>query len=147
MKNWLFTDKELAKLDTLKTEYNRFLASSKITTTYYSNDVDPSTVYKQSNDLINEKGTIVYWLSTNSKPVQVIDEFKSPVSPQSYSLIKSLSFCALIGLGICFLLGLYLELTGKSGIIKGTYSVYKSGLESILEKILTIQTTFIPACR
>ncbi|HXB28395.1 MAG TPA: hypothetical protein VNW49_01190, partial [Puia sp.] len=77
-----YTDRELAKLDTLKTEYNRFLASSKITTTYYSNDVDPSTIYKQSAELINEKGTILYWLSTNSKPVEVIDEFKSPVMPQ-----------------------------------------------------------------
>jgi hypothetical protein len=114
-----YTDKELAKLDTLKTEYNRFLASSKITTTYYSNDVDPSTIYKQSNDLINEKGNILYWLSTNSRPIQVIDEFKSPVSPQSYSLIKSLSFGGLIGLGICFLLGLYLELYRKIRNYKG----------------------------
>jgi hypothetical protein len=115
-----YTDKELAKLDTLKTEYNHFLASSKITTTYYSNDVDPSTIYKQSNELINEKGTILYWLSTNSKPVQVIDEFKSLVLPQSYSLIKSLSFGALIGLGICFLLGLYLELYRKIRNYKGS---------------------------
>jgi hypothetical protein len=114
-----YTDRELAKLDTLKTEYNRFLASSKITTTYYSNDVDPSTIYKQSAELINEKGTILYWLSTNSKPVQVIDEFKSPVMPQSYSLVKSLSFGALIGLGSCFLLGLYLELYRKIRKYKG----------------------------
>jgi hypothetical protein len=114
-----YTDKELAKLDTLKTEYNRFLASSKITTTYYSNDVDPSAFYKQSTELINEKGTIIYWLSTNSKPVNVIDEFKSPVLPQSYSLVKSLSFGALIGLGICFLLGLYLELHRKIRNFKG----------------------------
>jgi hypothetical protein len=114
-----FTDKELAKLDTLKTEYNRFLASSKITTTYYSNDVDPSTVYKQSNDLINEKGTILYWLSSNSKPIQVIDEFKSPVSPQSNSRFKSLFYGALIGLGICFLLGLNIELYRRTRDYKG----------------------------
>jgi len=114
-----YTDKELAKLDTLKTEYNRFLASSKITTTYYSNDVDPSTIYKQSTELINEKGTIMYWLSSNSKPLEVIDEFKSPVLPQSYSLVKSLSFGALIGLGICFFLGLYLELHRKIRNYKG----------------------------
>ena len=86
-----FTDRQLAKLDSLQTEYNRFLSSSKIATTYYSNDVDPSTTYKQANDLINEKGTILNWLSQNSKPIQVIDEFKSPTSPQSYSLFKSLA--------------------------------------------------------
>lgn len=114
-----YTDKELAKLDTLKTEYNRFLASSKIATTFYNNAIDPSTIYKQSNDLINEKGTILYWLSSNSKPIEVIDEFKSPVLPQSYSLVKSLSFGALIGLGICFLLGLYLELYRKIRNYKG----------------------------
>ncbi len=114
-----YTDKELAKLDTLKTEYNRFLASSKITTTIYNNAVDPSTIYKQSNDLFNEKGIIIYWLSTNSKPIQVIDEFKSPVSPQSYSLVKSLTFGALAGLGICFLVGLYLELHRKIRNYKG----------------------------
>ncbi len=114
-----YTDKELAKLDTLKTEYNRFLATSKITTTFYNNAIDPSTIYKQSNELINEKGIILYWLSTNSKPVQIIDEFKSPVLPQSYSLVKSLSFGALIGLGICFLVGLYLELYRKIRNYKG----------------------------
>ncbi|HZZ74471.1 MAG TPA: hypothetical protein VFE04_01015, partial [Puia sp.] len=114
-----YTDKELAKLDTLKTEYNHFLASSKITNTYYSNDVDPSKIYKQSADLINEKGTILYWLSTNSKPVLIIDEFKTPVLPQSYSLFKSLTLGALIGLGICFLLGLYLELYRKIRNYKG----------------------------
>jgi hypothetical protein len=114
-----YTDKELAKLDTLKTEYNHFLASSKITSTYYSNDVDPSKIYKQSADMINEKGTILYWLSTNSKPVLIIDQFKTPVLPQSYSLFKSLTLGALIGLGICFLLGLYLELYRKIRNYKG----------------------------
>ncbi len=109
-----FIDKELAKLDTLKTQYNRFLATSKITSTYYSNDVDPYTVYKQSNDLINEKGSVSYWLSSNSKPVQVIDEFKSPSMPQSFSRFKSLAYGALAGLGICFLIGLYLELYRKT---------------------------------
>ena len=114
-----FIDKELAKLDTLKTEYNRFYASSKITTTYYSNNVDPSTIYKQANDLVNEKGAAMYWLSSNSKPIQVIDEFKSPSQPQSYSRFKSLAYGALIGLGICFLLGLYMELHRKFRTYKG----------------------------
>ena len=113
-----FLDNQLAKLDTLKTVYIRFLSSSKITTTYYSNDADPSTAYKQSNDLITEKGTVVYWLSSNSKPVQVIDEFKTPSSPQSYSRSKSLLYGALIGMGICFLIGLYIELYRKTRIYK-----------------------------
>ena len=114
-----FIDKELAKLDTLKTEYNRFFSSSKITTTYYSNDVDPSAIYKQSSDLINDKGAILYWLSSNSKAVQVIDEFKGSSMPQSNSRFKSLAYGALIGLGICFLLGLYMELYRKITNYKG----------------------------
>ena len=114
-----FTDRQLAKIDSLQTEYNRFLASSKIATTYYSNDVDPSTTYKQANDLINEKGTVMNWLSRNTKPIQVIDEFKSPAMPQSYSRKKSLLIGALIGVGICFLLGMYIELYRKAKNFKG----------------------------
>jgi hypothetical protein len=81
--------------------------------------VDPSTTYKQANDLINEKGTVLNWLSQNSKPIQVIDEFKNPTLPQSYSRFKSLVYGALIGLGICFFLGLYIELYRKTKNYKG----------------------------
>jgi len=109
-----FIDRELAKLDTLKTEYNRFFASSKITTTYYSNDVDPSNIYRHSNELFNEKGAIMSWLISDSKPIQVIDEFKSPLLPQSYSRFKLMTYGALFGLGICFLFGLYRYLYRKT---------------------------------
>jgi hypothetical protein len=108
-----FIDAELAKLDTLKTEYNRFFASSKITTTYYSNDVDPSSVYKHANDLFNEKGAIMVWLVSDTKALHVIDEFKAPALPQSVSRSKSMLYGSLIGLGICFLLGLYMYLHRK----------------------------------
>jgi hypothetical protein len=114
-----FMDRELAKLDTLQTEYNRFLATSKIATSYYSNEVDPSNAYKQANDMIDEKGSILAWLNSNSKPIQVIDEFKSPARPQSYSRIKSLIYGGLIGMGICFLLGMYMELYRKTRNYKG----------------------------
>jgi hypothetical protein len=114
-----FTERQLAKLDSLETEYTRFLANSKITSTYYSNAVDPTTAYRHSNDLINEKGTILSWLSQNSKPIQVIDAFKTPTLPQSYSRFKSLVYGALIGLGICFFLGLYIELYRKTENYKG----------------------------
>jgi hypothetical protein len=115
----VFTERQLAKIDSLQSEYNRFLASSKIATTYYSNDVDPSTTYKQANDLINEKGTVMNWLSRNANPIQVVDEFKSPAAPQSYSRKKSLFIGSVIGLGICFLLGLYIELYRKAKNYKG----------------------------
>ena len=109
-----FIEKEIAKLDTLKTAYNRFFSSSKITTTYYSNDVDPAGIYKQANNLYDEKGSIIIWLSANSNPIQDFDEFKSPSLPQSYSRFKSMVSGLLIGLGICYLLGLYLDLYQKT---------------------------------
>jgi len=108
-----FIDGELAKLDTLKSVYNRFLASSKITSTYYSNNADPSSIYKQANDLLDEKGKVLSWLSSNPKPIQVIDEFKTPVLPRANSRFKSLLYWALIGLGIFYFLALYIELHRK----------------------------------
>jgi hypothetical protein len=108
-----FIDGELTKLDTLESTYNRFLASSKITTTYYSNSADPASIYKQASDLIEEKGTVMTWLSSNSKPIQVIDEFKNPFLPRSGSKFKSLAYGGLIGLTVFFLLGLYIELHRK----------------------------------
>jgi len=116
-----FIEKELAKLDTLKTEYNHFLALSKITTTYYSNDFDPATIYVHSNDLVDEKGTIMYWLSKNAESIIVIDEFKSPAFPQSYSLKKSLTLGALAGLLFSFLLALFRELYKKTRRFKGSF--------------------------
>ena len=114
-----FLDNQLAKMDTLEINYNHFLAASKITSTYFSNNVDASNFYKQALALMNERGVTMNWLSSSLKPIQVIDEFKSPSLPQSYSRSKSLSIGALIGLGICFLLSLYLELDRKARNYKG----------------------------
>ena len=105
-----FINEELAKLDTLKTAYNHFLASSKSTATIYSNVFDPSEIYVHSDDLINEKGTILYWLSKNTRSFIVIDEFKTPAVPQSFSLSKSLVLWGLSGILFGYLLGLYREL-------------------------------------
>lgn len=106
----VFIEQELGKLDTLKTEYNHFLASSKITATIYSNGFDPAAIYTRSNDLVNEKGTILNWLSKSDKSLIVIDEFKSPAMPQSFSLSKSLFFWGLAGIIFSYLLGLYRDL-------------------------------------
>src|SRR5450432_740567 len=109
----LFIEKELAKLDSLKTEYTRFLASSKISATFYNNAFDPSTIYIQSDKLITEKELVRTWLSTSAQAILVIDEFKQQATPQSASIKKSLLYGALIGLAICFFLGLYLNLYKK----------------------------------
>lgn len=118
-----YIEKDLAKLDTLKTEYNRFFASSKISTTYYSNNADPSNIYKQGIDLVKEKGITLYRQNADSNPIQVIDEFKSPSLPQSSSRFQSMTYAALIGLGISFLLSLYIELYRKTRNYKGGHSI------------------------
>jgi hypothetical protein len=108
-----FIDRELGKLDSLQSEYNKFFASSKITTTYYSNDVDPANMYKQSATLMDEKGKTLYWLSANSDPLMVIDDFKSATVPQSNSRLRSIVYGGLVGMAICYLIGLFLELYRK----------------------------------
>ena len=106
-------DRDIAKLDTLKTEYNKFLASSKISTTFYSNAFDPANVYLQSSAILEEKEKLMTWLSTDSLPILVIDEFKTITASQSASLFKSLLWGTAIAVGICFLLGLFIELDRK----------------------------------
>ena len=115
----IFIDRELAKLDTLKTAYNRFFSSPQINATYFNNNADPANIYKQSNDLMNEKGNVMYLLSANAQPIQIIDAFKRPTLPQSFSRPSSLVYGALIGLGICLLLGFYTELHRKIGSYEG----------------------------
>jgi hypothetical protein len=61
----------------------------------------------------------MYWLSKNSESIIVIDEFKSPAFPQSYSLKKSLTLGALAGLLFSFLLALFRSYTKKPGGLKG----------------------------
>jgi hypothetical protein len=103
-------DRDLAKLDSLKSEYNRFLASSKISTTFYSNAFDPAEIYKQSSALMKDKEEVLSWLNTSTEPFLVIDEFKAPVKAKSASLGKALFLGAAIGISIFFLFGLMLEL-------------------------------------
>jgi hypothetical protein len=108
-----FIDNELARLDTLKIEYNHFLASSKISATFYNNAFDPANIYLQSNNIMAEKVLIQSWLSTDSKPIVAIDDFKGTMIPQSVSIVKSLLTGALIGFLVCFLLGLFIDLNQK----------------------------------
>ncbi|MFI5153325.1 MAG: hypothetical protein ACHQET_08340 [Chitinophagales bacterium] len=113
-----FIDRELQKLDSLKTEYNHFLATSKVSATFYNNAFDPSRAYIQSSDLMNDKEKAVAWLSRDNQPILVIDEFKGPAMPQSTSLMKSLFLGTLITVTCCFFLGLLIELYKKTNRYK-----------------------------
>jgi hypothetical protein len=108
-----FIDRELEKLDSLKIHYMHFLASTKISPTFYNNALNPADMYKQSSDLMKNKEEVMTWLSTSSQPIFVIDEFKMPVKAESASLGRALFLGATIGIGICLLFGLLLELNEK----------------------------------
>ena len=105
-----FIDHELATIDSLQSDYNKFLASSKISSTVYNNAFDPAKIYEQSLLLMNEKEKILNWLSTDAQPILVIDEFKSTLAPQSATLFKSLMLGCVAFVGFAFIIGLFYDL-------------------------------------
>ena len=109
----LFIDRELAKLDSLKDEYNRFLSSSKISATFYNNAFNPADIYIQSNNLTNQKETILRAINIDGAAVSVIDGFKGASSSQSISLFKALGLIGGIGLLAGYLVGLLIETRKK----------------------------------
>jgi hypothetical protein len=109
----LFIQSELSKLDSLKTGYNRFLTTSKISATIYNNALNPSEIYIHSLNLINQKEIILKWLNNSSEAFSVIDGFKSSRVKKSISFRNALLIFGAIGLGIGYLIGLLLELRRK----------------------------------
>lgn len=109
----LFIDKELQKLDSLKNEYTRFLASSRISATFYNNAFNPADIYIHSSELINQKETMLTSMNIDGTAVSVIDGFKITSSPQSASLLKYLFGIGGIGLFAGLILGLFMETKKK----------------------------------
>ncbi len=105
-----FIDNELVKLDSLKSEYNRFLSQSKTTSTFYNNAINPAEIYQQSTNLMNERERTSRWLELNASPVNVVSGFKMPVKPISSSMQKWLLIFGFGGLLLGFLIALFREL-------------------------------------
>ncbi|PWT79237.1 MAG: hypothetical protein C5B59_00005 [Bacteroidetes bacterium] len=118
-----FIDNELAKLDTLKTEYNRFLTTARISATVYYNALNPAEIYDQSGKLMKEKENVMRSLNVENTPVLMINGFNSTSEPQTSSLSRALLLGALVGLAICYLLGLFVDL---NRIISGKRSSKKA---------------------
>jgi hypothetical protein len=74
-------DNDLAKLDTLKTEFNRFIASSKISATVYNNATNPSEFYAQTINLLLARDKAIKDLNVDKLPVAVLDGFKLTETP------------------------------------------------------------------
>jgi len=99
-----YIDGELSKLDSLKTEYNRFIASSKISATFYNNAFNPADIYVQSYALYNQRESTLRWLNIDKDAVSVIDGFKSSSLPNSIGLVKALLIFGAIGFFITYLI-------------------------------------------
>ena len=104
-----FINSELSKLDSLKAEYNKFLATSKVSSTIYNNAFNPAEIYVQSNNLANQKEVIQKWLELNAASVSVVDGFKTTANPQSASLTKLLTIFGITGALLGFLIAMFRE--------------------------------------
>ena len=109
----VFIATELQKLDSLKNEYNRFLASSKISATFYNNAFNPAEIYVQSSNLFNQRESTLRWLYIDKDAVTLIDGFKSPNLPHSISLLKAMLILGAAGFLIAFLIGFLKETKKK----------------------------------
>lgn len=107
-----FIDRELAKLDSLKNAYTRSLASGN-SSTIYNNAFDPAEIYVHSNDLVDQKQTMLSSINVEGTAISVIDGFKITSSPQSASLLRYLLAFGGIGLAAGFILGFLLEAKKK----------------------------------
>jgi hypothetical protein len=110
-----FIERELSKLDSLKDEYTRFLATSRISATFYNNAFNPTDIYIHSNNLVNQKATILNLLNVEGTAISVVDGFKVPSSPQAPSLLIYLLLFGGMGLIAGFILGSLYEAEKKIG--------------------------------
>jgi hypothetical protein len=110
-----FIERELSKLDSLKVEYTRFLSSSRISATFYNNAFDPVDIYIHSNNLVNQKESILKMLNIDGTAISVVDGFKVPSYPQAPSLLIYLLLFGGMGIIAGFMLGSFNEAEKKVG--------------------------------
>ena len=108
-----FINRELKKIDTLKTEFNKSIGNSRLPSTVYNSAVNPADIYVYTNSLVLEKETTQKLLALENNALMLIDSFKISKSPES----KSFSFIVLIagclGLFLTLLLSLLIETEKK----------------------------------
>jgi hypothetical protein len=102
-------DSDLAKLDTLKSEFNRFLATSKVSSTIYNNAIDPAAIYEQTTKLNTQREHAQRMLYVEQNPVSLIDGFKVVKAKRSEPLLVLMLFLGSVGLFTGLLFGLLLE--------------------------------------
>lgn len=102
-------ESDIRKLDTLKTEFNRFLASSKVPATVYNDAINPAEIYQQSINLMYQKESIQKALHIDSSTVSVIDGFKTPNTPIGLTPFNLFTYLGIGGMLIGFLASLMIQ--------------------------------------
>jgi hypothetical protein len=104
-----YIENDLARLDTLKTEYNRFLASSKIPSSVYNNAINPAEFYEQSANLLNLRDHAMRMLYVEDNAISVIGPLRLVKARRSAPLYDLVLIIGSIGLFAGFLFGLLIE--------------------------------------
>ncbi|MEJ7738078.1 MAG: hypothetical protein WKF97_11675 [Chitinophagaceae bacterium] len=101
-----FIERELVKLDSLKSVYNNYLGVSKNNAMFYNNAFNPSEIYQRSNEYHYQKESIQSWLSDDYHPLRIIEGFKPSQKASSAS-----AMILVIAGGLCGLLaGIFVAL-------------------------------------
>ena len=101
--------RDLAKLDTLKTEYNTFLATTKVSATYYNNAVNPAEFYAQTVNLLKEQEVTLRKLNIDMLPVALVDGFKLTEKPHIFSIPRIIVLFGLIVALVAYIIFLTME--------------------------------------
>ena len=100
---------DLARLDSLKVIYNRFLSTSKISATVYNDALDPANLFKQSALLLTDLQEARRKLYAESHPIELLDTVKIANTTRSKSLMALLFELGFCGVLAGFLIGLLIE--------------------------------------
>jgi len=106
-------DNDLTKLDTLKTEYNHFLGSSKISATYYNNGANPAEFYAQTVNLLYQRDMVLRQLLVNRLSLVVLDGFKLTDTPKTKSVPKYILVFGAAAAVLAFLIAFMTETRKK----------------------------------
>lgn len=108
-----FIERELEKLDTLESEYNQFLSSTKVSSTFYNNAINPAEIYVQSNTLIQQRESLLRSLNIDNNTVSLIDGFKPTVLSRPISLMRTLLLTGSLGIIAGFIISFLMETRKK----------------------------------
>jgi len=104
---------DLAKLDTLKTVYNRFIGSSRIAATVYNDAINPASLYTTTIQLLYEKDRARREMSVENNAALLVDRVKVANTVHSKSLPFLLVICGIGGLVLAYIVGMLIEIKKK----------------------------------